>query len=72
MPEDIRIEKSLRPQFLKDYVGQERLVKNLNVYLEAARIRGEALDHVLFTALPVWVKRPWPASLPMRWGRTSK
>jgi len=52
MPEDIRIEKSLRPQFLKDYVGQERLVKNLNVYLEAARIRGEALDHVLFYGPP--------------------
>ena len=52
MPEDVRIEKSLRPQFFKDYVGQERLVKNLKVYIDAALIREEALDHVLLYGPP--------------------
>lgn len=50
--EDVKIEKSLRPQLLKDYVGQERLVRNLKVYIEAARSRGEALDHVLLYGPP--------------------
>ena len=52
MPEDIKIEKSLRPQFFRNYIGQERLVKNLKVYIDAARIREEALDHVLLYGPP--------------------
>ena len=52
IPEDIRIEKSLRPQSFNEYIGQERLVKNLKVYIDAARIREEALDHVLFYGPP--------------------
>ena len=52
IPEDVRIEKSLRPQNFNEYIGQERLVKNLKVYIDAARIREEALDHVLFYGPP--------------------
>ena len=50
--EDSKIEGSLRPQFLKDYIGQEKAKKNLKVYIEAARQRSDALDHVLFYGPP--------------------
>lgn len=50
--EDIKIESSLRPQTLKDYIGQEKIKDNLHVYIEAAKQRGEALDHVLFFGPP--------------------
>ncbi len=50
--EDIKIEKSLRPQELRDYIGQEKIKETLNVYIEAAKNRGEALDHVLFYGPP--------------------
>ena len=50
--EDVRIETTLRPQSLSDYVGQEKLKSTLKVYIEAAKNRGEALDHVLFYGPP--------------------
>nr|WP_207750963.1 Holliday junction branch migration DNA helicase RuvB [Mediterraneibacter glycyrrhizinilyticus] len=52
MEEDIKIEGQLRPQFLDDYIGQEKAKKTLKVYIEAAKARGEALDHVLFYGPP--------------------
>ena len=45
--EDVKIEKSLRPQILDEYIGQEKIKDNLKVYIEAAKQRGESLDHVL-------------------------
>ena len=50
--EDIKIESSLRPQKLDDYIGQQKIKDNLKIYIEAARARGEALDHVLFYGPP--------------------
>lgn len=50
--EDSRIESSLRPKYLEDYVGQEKVKTNLKVFIEAARQRGEALDHVLLYGPP--------------------
>ncbi len=50
--EDLKIEKSLRPQRLEEYIGQEKAKKNLRIYIEAARQRKEALDHVLFYGPP--------------------
>lgn len=50
--EDIKIEKSLRPQTLEEYIGQEKAKENLKVYIEAAKKRGESLDHVLFYGPP--------------------
>ena len=50
--EDVPIEATLRPQYLKDYVGQEKLKSTHKVYIEAAKNRGEALDHVLFYGPP--------------------
>ena len=43
--EDVRIETTLRPQCLSDYVGQEKIKSTLKIYIEAAKSRGEALDH---------------------------
>lgn len=42
--EDYKIENSLRPKLLKDYIGQEKAKENLKVYIEAAKKRGDALD----------------------------
>lgn len=51
-PEDQKIESSLRPQMLKDYIGQEKIKSNLKIYIDAAKSRGESLDHVLFYGPP--------------------
>ena len=50
--EDMPIESSLRPMALADYIGQEKVKKNLKVYIEAAKIRQEPLDHCLFYGPP--------------------
>jgi Holliday junction DNA helicase RuvB len=52
LEEDIKIESSLRPQFLNDYIGQEKAKGTLNIYIKAAKERKEALDHVLFYGPP--------------------
>ena len=54
--EDIKLEGSLRPQTLDDYIGQSKIKENLKVYITAAKQRGDAL-----------VRPPLPGSLPMRW-----
>ncbi len=50
--EDIKIEYSLRPQLLNEYIGQEKAKETLRIYIEAAKRRGESLDHVLFYGPP--------------------
>ena len=50
--EDFDSESNLRPQRLCDYVGQEKIKENLSIYLEAAKMRGEALDHLLLYGPP--------------------
>ncbi len=50
--EDIRVEGSLRPQLLKDYIGQDKVKETLKVYIDAAKSREETLDHVLFYGPP--------------------
>lgn len=52
LEEDIKIESTLRPQLLSDYVGQEKAKETLKIYIEAAKERHEALDHVLFYGPP--------------------
>lgn len=65
--EDFPLEGNLRPQTLEEYIGQEKTKKTLKIYIEAAKQRKDALDHVLFTALPDWEKQLCPESLQMRW-----
>jgi Holliday junction DNA helicase RuvB len=51
-PEDVRLDHSLRPRYLKEYIGQEKTKSNLKVYIDAAKFRGDTLDHVLFYGPP--------------------
>lgn len=50
--EDVKVEASLRPQHLDEYIGQEKAKNTLKVYIEAARQREDTLDHVLFYGPP--------------------
>lgn len=50
--EEERLENSLRPKTLKEYIGQDKVKENLKVYIEAAKKRGEPLDHVLLYGPP--------------------
>lgn len=52
LEEDVKIESHLRPQLLEDYIGQAKAKETLKIYIEAAKSRGEALDHVLFYGPP--------------------
>lgn len=51
-PDDLEVDRTLRPQLLSQYIGQERVRENLRVLIEAARSRNEPLDHVLFSGPP--------------------
>ena len=68
--EDVKIEGSLRPQYLKDYIGQEKVKSNLKVYIEAAKKGATRLTMRCFTVRPVWEKPHWQVLLPTRWGST--
>lgn len=50
--DDLEVDRTLRPQTLDDYCGQERVRENLRVLIQAARDRGEPLDHVIFSGPP--------------------
>ena len=50
--EDVKIEGSLRPQFLREYIGQDKVKDTLKIYIDAAKNRGDSLDHVLFYGPP--------------------
>ena len=52
MPEEEKVELSLRPQRFEEFIGQKRAVTNLLTYIQAARQRGEVLDHILFSGPP--------------------
>ncbi len=51
-PEEKQVEKALRPKDLDDFKGQQRIVDNLKVFIQAAKLRNEALDHVLLHGPP--------------------
>lgn len=66
--EENRTENSLRPKLLSDYIGQAKAKEKLKIYIEAAKARGESLDHVLlYGASPDWERRRLPGLLPMKW-----
>ena len=52
MPEDRTTEYSLRPRRFRELIGRDKIVSNLQIYIEAAKSRGEALDHVLLYGPP--------------------
>ena len=55
LEEDSKIENHLRPQLLQDYVGQEKVKDNVALAIAAAKMRGDALDHVLLYGPPVFL-----------------
>lgn len=61
------IDYSLRPKTLSEYIGQEKVKENLSIYIEAAKKRGEPLDHVLLYVLPDWAKPLFRQLLPTKW-----
>ena len=52
LDEDVKLEGSLRPQYLKDYIGQKKIKEIMHIYIEAAKQRNDSLDHVLFYGPP--------------------
>ena len=50
--EDAEVETSLRPKTLAEYIGQEKVKENLSIFMQSAKLRGEALDHVLLYGPP--------------------
>lgn len=51
-PEEVQVDKALRPKLLEDFSGQPKIVENLKIFIEAAKLRGEPLDHVLLHGPP--------------------
>ena len=49
---DLAFENSIRPAAISEFAGQEQIIENLRIFIKAAKIRGEALDHVLFHGPP--------------------
>ncbi len=50
--EDLKLDVSLRPKSLTDFIGQKELKEKLSIFTQAAKLRGEALDHTLFSGPP--------------------
>ena len=67
MGDEELVERTLRPQYLREYIGQDKVKDQLQIFIEAAKMRDEALDHVLYLVLQVSGKQPWPLLLPMNW-----
>ena len=65
--EDFDAEATLRPKTLEEYIGQDKATENLRVYLKAAKLRGEPLDHLLLYGPPALAKPRWPALWRTRW-----
>lgn len=63
---DLEFENKIRPQELQNFAGQEKIVENLRIFIQAALMRGDSLDHVLLHALPDWARPHWRTSSPTR------
>lgn len=51
-PEENDVERALRPLSFEDFTGQDQVLENLKIFVQAANLRGEALDHTLFHGPP--------------------
>lgn len=65
---DLDFENKIRPQQLEAFSGQDKIVDNLHVFIQAALMRGEALDHVLLHGPRDWARRRSRTSSATRWG----
>ncbi len=64
--EDV-IDRAIRPKKLADYQGQDHVRDQMEIFIKAAQLRSEALDHLLIFGPQVWVKRRWQTLLLTRW-----
>ena len=69
-PQEEAFERALRPKALDEYIGQEKIRGQLEIFIEAARKRSEALDHVLLFGPPGWARPRWRTSSRARWAST--
>ena len=67
MGDEELVERTLRPQYLREYIGQDKVKDQLQIFIEAAKMRDEALDHVLLFGPPGLGKTTMALSLPMNW-----
>lgn len=65
---DKEFENSIRPGSLEEFSGQPGIIENLKVFIKAAQLRGESLDHVLFHGPRDWEKQLCRELLPGKWG----
>ncbi len=54
LPAELELERKLRPLSFDDFAGQDKVLENLKVFVQAARNRDEAMDHVLLHGPPLW------------------
>ena len=64
--EDKNLDLTLRPKRFSDFIGQDRIKENLLIYIEAAKKRGEPLDHILFSGPPGLGKQRYRKLLPTK------
>lgn len=67
MGDEELVERTLRPQYLREYIGQDKVKNQLKIFIEAAKLRDEALDHTLLFGPPGLGKTTMALSLPMNW-----
>lgn len=61
------IDRAIRPKLLAEYVGQPHVREQMEIFIQAAKQRGDALDHVLIFGPPGLGKPHWPILLLMKW-----
>lgn len=64
--EDV-IDRAIRPKLLADYVGQPQVREQMDIFIKAAKLRQDALDHLLILALLAWEKQPLLILWQMKW-----
>lgn len=67
---DLEFENKIRPQELETFSGQDKIVDNLHIFIKAALMRGDSLDHVLLHGPRDWARRPLPTSSPTKCTRS--
>ena len=53
-------DQGLRPQGFHEFIGQKQIIENIDIMVKSSKMRGEAMDHVLFSGPRGWGKPPWP------------
>jgi Holliday junction resolvasome RuvABC ATP-dependent DNA helicase subunit len=64
------VDRAIRPKLLDEYIGQPQVRSQMEIFIQAAKLRGDALDHLLIFGPPGLGKPRWRISLPMKWAST--